>query len=168
MLDESGFSDQVMEDVSFTQENINEAYIKQASLFAFYAEQSRMASKKMDNYKLRIGVIEAELDKELRDDAAKSGTKITENAIEQAISRDEKYTKAVMAYNDAKATAQMLRDVLDALKQKKDCLIQVGLTMRDEFKAQMRLTDDVETTSKKDSLKDRRDNFAKQRELMNV
>lgn len=138
--DEAGFAEQMLYDVQFTAERINEAYINQSSLFCYYAEQSRLASKKADNFKLRIDTVEAELDKELRDEAALTKIKITEKAIEQAIARSERYMKAVMAYNDAKASAQMLRDVLEAFKQRRDMLVQVGLTMRDEQKASMRLS----------------------------
>ncbi|MGZ8172960.1 MAG: hypothetical protein ACXWT0_03855 [Methylobacter sp.] len=135
-IDEPGFSEQMLADVAFSPEDLDSAFIEQASLFAYYAEQSRVASKKLDNLKLRIGVIEAQLDKGIRDEAALSGSKLTEKAIEHGITRDDKYLKAVMAYNDAKATAQMLRDILESFKQRKDMLIHIGLTRRDEVKAQ--------------------------------
>lgn len=135
IVGEEGFSDQMLKDVAFSPENLDDAFINQASLFCFYAEQSRQASKKMDNLKLRMEIFEAEADKQVRDDAATTGAKITEKVVEAAITRNEKYTKAVMSYNDAKATHQMLRDILDAFKQRKDMLMQIGLTRRDELKA---------------------------------
>lgn len=154
---EEGFSTQMLKDVEFSPENLDSAYVEQASLFAYYAEQSRLASKKMDNFKLRINTIEAELDKECRDVAITSGVKITEKAIEQSVTRDEKYIKSVMAYNDAKATHQMLRDILEAFKQRKDMLIQIGLTRRDELKAgSLRVNENSQ-----DELKARRDSLVR-------
>lgn len=153
-IDEEGFSEQLLADVKFEPENLDKACIEQASLFAYYAEQSRLASKKMDNFKLRIATVEAELDKDARDAAAASGTKITEKAIEQGISRNEKYVKCVMAYNDAKATHQLLRDILDSFKQRKDMLVQIGLTRRDELKAGGLV---IRENNAQDSLKARRE-----------
>ena len=152
-IDEAGFADQMLNDVKFEPENLDKAYIDQASLFCYYAEQSRLASKKMDNFKLRIDTVEAELDKEARDEAATSGTKTTEKAIEQGISRNEKYVKCVMAYNDAKATHQLLRDILESFKQRKDMLIQIGMNRREELKSSgLRLNE-----STQDDLKSRRE-----------
>jgi hypothetical protein len=156
---DEGFSEQMMKDVAFSPEDLDSAYINQASLYAYYAEQSRIATKKMDNFKLRIDAVEAELDKQIRNEAAESGTKITEKAIEQNILRDEKYVKAVMSYNDAKAVSQMLRDILDAFKQRKDMLIQVGLTRRDELRVTGMRVDEKEHPSQ-DDLKKRRDKLA--------
>lgn len=154
---EEGFSTQMLNDVEFSPENLDVAYIEQASLFAYYAEQSRLASKKMDNFKLRINTIEAELDKECRDEAISTGTKVTEKAIEQSIARNDKYIKSVLAFNDAKATHQMLRDILDAFKQRKDMLMQIGLTRRDELKAgSMRVNE-----SSQDELRARRESLVR-------
>lgn len=153
-VDEEGFAEQLMADVAINPNDLDSAYIEQASLFAFYAEQSRLASKKMDNFKLRIDAVEAELDKQFRDEAVGSGSKVTEKAIEQAIGRDPKYVKAVMSYNDAKATAQMLRDVLDAFKNRKDMLICIGNDRRSEFNAtRMHLNEDQLTTRRKEAFK---------------
>jgi len=154
---EEGFSTQMLQDVEFSPENLDNAYVEQASLFAYYAEQSRLASKKMDNFKLRISTVEAELDKGFRDAAITTGVKITEKAIEQSIARDDKHVKSVMAYNDAKATHQMLRDILEAFKQRKDCLIQIGLTRREELKSgSLRVNE-----SSQDELKARRESLVR-------
>lgn len=154
---EPGFSEQMLQDISFKPENLDQAYTDQASLFAFYAEQSRQASKKADNFKLRVEVIESKLDKEIRNAAAAAGTKVTEKAIEQEIAGSEEYGNAVMAYNDAKATAQMLRDTLDAFKQRKDMLVQFGLSRRDEMKmSSFRINEEARS----DSMKTRREALA--------
>jgi hypothetical protein len=131
-LSEAGFSAQIMQDVSFTEALINEAFVSQAALFAYYADQSRVATKTADNLKMRIDMVASSLDEAIRNKAATDGAKITEKLVEQAICRDDKYIKAVEEYNNAKSTAQMLRDTLEALKMKKDMLIQVGTNIREE------------------------------------
>lgn len=134
-IDEAGFSEQMLKDVEFSPENLDKAYIEQASLYAYYAEQSRLASKKMDNFKLRIATVEAELDRDTRNEAAVSGKKITEKAIEQGINSNEKYIKSVMAYNDAKATHQLLRDILESFKQRSTMLVQLGSNQREALRS---------------------------------
>lgn len=152
-IDEEGFAAQMMEDVAFTVENLDKAYIEQASLFCYYAEQSRMASKKMDNFKLRIGTVEADLDRSIRNEAVTTGVKVTEKAIEQSIARDEKYVKCVMAYNDAKATNQLLRDILESFKQRSTMLVQLGSSQREALRSTgLRLNENAP-----DLLKARRD-----------
>lgn len=129
---DEGFNEQMMRDVTFSPEDIDTAMIDQAGLFAFYADQSRIASKRADNLKLKLSIVEAEVDKEIRDQVAADGKKITEKAIDKEILRHVKYIKAAMAYNDAKSVAQMIRDVLESFKQRKDMLIQIGVAKREE------------------------------------
>lgn len=152
IIGQEGFSEQMLKDVQFSPENLDGAMIEQPGLFAYYAEQSRLAAKKEANLKLKLEMIESEIDKELRDEAAVSGTKITEKMIEQAISRDERYVKAKMSHNDAKATDQMLRDILEAFKQRRDMMIQVGLTRRDEMRSQSTVVRDDELKARRDAL----------------
>lgn len=159
-LDQEGFAQQLIRDTSISPEDLDSAFISQASLFAFYAEQSRIANKKVDNFKMRIDMVEAELDKEIRDEAALTSSKITEKSIEQEIKRSERYQKAVMSYNDAKAMAQLLRDSLDALKQRKDMLIQLGNNQREEFRSKLLMNE----KPTQDEMKERRKSFVSEKE----
>jgi len=130
------FSQQVAHDVAIEQTDLNASLINQASLFAMYSAQAIKAMREADKAKLKIDIIEAQLSQSIRDKAAADGEKITEKGIEIKILTDKRYIEAVMTYNTAKGDYQMLRDVLDALKQKKDCVIQLCLMQRDEMKAQ--------------------------------
>lgn len=152
ILGEEGFSEQMLKDVQFSPEDLDAAMIEQPGLFAYYAEQSRIAAKKEANLKLKLEIVESEIDKEIRDVAASEGTKVTEKLIEQQVVRDERYIKAKMAHNDAKATDQLLRDILESFKQRRDMLIQVGLTRRDEMRSQT-------SVKTEDELKARREAF---------
>lgn len=135
-IEDEGFVEQMLQDVQFSPEDLDNAYIEQASLYAYYAHQSMLASRRADNAKLFLNATEAGIDKNIRNDAATEGKKLTEKMIEQEVSRAPVYVSAVKKYNDAKALAQMLRDILDAFKNRKDCLIQYGLSRREEFRSQ--------------------------------
>ncbi len=152
IVGQEGFSEQMLEDVQFTPENLDGAMIEHPGLFAYYAEQSRVAAKKEANLKFKLEIEESKIDKEIRDEAAESGTKVTEKMIEQQVVRDERYIKAKMAHNDAKATDQMLRDILEAFKQRRDMMIQVGLTRRDELRSQSTSVSNDELKARRDAL----------------
>jgi len=155
-FDDEGFAGQMMSDTAFSPEDIDSAMIQQAGLYAFYAEQSQKASKRADNLKLKISIVEAEVDKEIRDKVAEEGGKITEKAIDKEIVRTAKYVRAVMNHNDAKAVSQMIRDMLEAFKHKKDMLIQIGVAKREERGGQTR----VATAEKaQENMEERRNKF---------
>lgn len=130
--DETGFAEQILADLAFVPENLDESMMNHAALIAYYAEESRLASKKKDNFKLKIETTKAQLDEEIRTSAA---SKLTESAIDAAIVRSPSYVNVVQSYNAAKATDQMLRDVLEAFKQRSMMLVQFGSNRRAEFNA---------------------------------
>lgn len=147
-LGEEGFSDQMAEDTKLSMETLDESFLEQASLFAHYAEQSRIANKKEFHAKLQLKIVESKVDKALRDEAAAEGKKITEALIDKSIFLDKDYQKAVLAYNDATANAQLLRDYLESLKQKRDCLVQLGKASAEERRGQLRSFEDVSSRAK--------------------
>lgn len=141
---DSGFVQQMMKDAKIVDASFEEACRSQAGLFAFYAEQSRIASKKELDLKLRIETQEGIAYEKLRNKYEKEGKKITEKALDQELSRDPELIKLRMRYNEVKTDAQMLRDFLEALRQKRDMLVHIGLSRRDEKRGELRIQEKVE------------------------
>lgn len=141
---DSGFVQQMMKDAKIADASFEEACRSQAGLFAFYAEQSRIASKKELDLKLRIETQEGIAYEKLRNKYEKEGKKITEKALDQELSRDPELIKLRMRHNEVKTDAQMLRDFLEALRQKRDMLVHIGLSRRDEKRGELRIQEKVE------------------------
>jgi hypothetical protein len=137
-FDQDGFADQLLKDVSVPSD-IDKGIIEQSSLFAYYAQQAYLSAVKADKMKIQLEAKEALKDKEIRDAAIESGSKITEKAIEGEISRDPTIMRLKLTYSEAKANANMMRDMLEAFKQRASMLMQLGSARREEMKGQMRV-----------------------------
>lgn len=120
------------EDLSFSPNTIDDAMMTQASLFAHYATQAAKAQLQADRLKSQVELIEALIDKEIRDEAADSGRKITEALVEKTIRLDSRYQDAVSNYNEAKMVATMTKSVTEAFTQRRDMLVQIGKDLREE------------------------------------
>lgn len=143
ILGESGFSEQMAKDVEIQIETIDQSFIEQASLFAYYAEQSKAANKREMAADLQLDVIKAKIDKAIREEHAELGKKVTENGIETLVLLNPDFQKAKVSYIEAKTNALLLRDYLTALSHKRDCLVQLGKASREDGKSQVRsLSDD--------------------------
>jgi hypothetical protein len=132
--------DQFQKDVEIGGD-LDQGFRKQAGLFAHYAVQHYRAVRQEASAKILMEVTEAQVDKELRDDAigddTKPAKKITDKSVEASIARDIRYVKAQRAYNEAKALASLANNALEAFKQRRDMLIQLGASEREEMKGEM-------------------------------
>jgi hypothetical protein len=126
----------VSEDLHFTAENIDTALIEQAALYAFYAEQAYNADVQASKAKVSLELLESKVDKEIRDDAAASGAKLTEKSIATQMDGDERIIKKKLDYNASKAHASYCRDILEAFRQRRDMVIQIGVSNREERKGE--------------------------------
>jgi hypothetical protein len=134
-----GFIEQMHRDINFSPEDIDNAVIGQAGLYAYYAEQAMWAQREADNLKLKVKLEEAKLDKTVREQMGLQGIKITEAAVEKEILRHPDYQAVKTQEIDAQATATLLRDTLEAFKQRRDMLIQLGVQRREEMKGTLRI-----------------------------
>jgi hypothetical protein len=148
IIDIEGFKNDVQID-----ENLDKAYKEQAATFAYYATKAFEAQRQAAAKKLMMSITEAKLDRKLREDAIhaaaegeesdaklKAGKgKLTEKQIEQAIARDPAYVAAQIAFNDASAVASMCNNALEALRQRRDMIIGLGASAREEMKGALAL-----------------------------
>lgn len=124
-------------DLEFNQTNISTAMTRQAALFAHYSTLSAQAQFQADRADQQVDLVEAQLDQQYRDSFASAGTKITENVIKAAITKDSKYQAALTRKHEAKAIAEMVRSAADSFRHRRDMLIQVGADLREEMKGKV-------------------------------
>lgn len=132
-------SEQLREDVNFTEAEIDQAMLEQASLMAYYGDLESRAQYQVDRFKQLLEVREAQKAKQIRDEAAQEGRKITEKLLEQEVAMSPVVIKHRKALNEAKQVYEMMRIALDALRQKKDMVIQFGVRHRMEMEQQGRI-----------------------------
>lgn len=132
-------AEELKKDVGFSDNDLSSAMMGQAPLFAHYAVQSAMAQKQADDAKMIMEITEAKVDKAIRDRNAETGEKTTEAALGKAILRDATYIKAITEYNHARMIADLAKNALEALKQRRDMLVQIGVAQREEMKGELRI-----------------------------
>jgi hypothetical protein len=132
-------AEQFMKDVSINDADLSGAILTHASLFAHYAVMDAQAQHQVDKLKLALDVRSARADKKVREGMANSGIKVTESGVEQEIKRSAEYLAAVTALNAAKEVAAMTHTALDAFRQRRDMLIQLGVAAREEMKGEVRV-----------------------------
>lgn len=124
--------DRLKADLDFTETNISLAMTRQASLFAHYSTLAHQAQFQADRADQQVDLVEAQLDQKYRDAFVTAGQKITENMIKAAIIKDDKYQKAMLRKNEAKAIAEMVKSAADSFRHRRDMLIQVGADLRQQ------------------------------------
>lgn len=117
---------QLKKDLAYSEATVGEATMQQAALFASYAAMAAKADHQADSAKNALEIVEAEVDRDLRNEAAASGTKITEASISKAIVLDDRYQTAQKRHTDAKLIASLCAQAREAFKQRMFMLIQSG------------------------------------------
>lgn len=142
-------SEQLKADVAFSDNDITSAFMTQAALYVEYAQQCQQAEIQMDGFKQRLEITEAQVDQKIRDEAAENNKKLTEAMIGKQVVINKSVIRAKMRYNEAKAIHGMAKSSLEAIKQRKDMLIQCGADLREEHKGQLRMGGNADAAKQK-------------------
>lgn len=146
-------AEKLASDIRFSEVDLDNAMMEQASFYAYYAAQAAKAGLQVDNLKNRLEITEAIVAKKMRDDAAASGAKITEKQIESEVPLNKTVRDLKSAYNEAKAIHALAIQALEAFKQRRDMLIQMGVARREEIKGEARVAVATANQDKLDLLK---------------
>lgn len=133
-------AEQFMKDVNFSDSDLTDAMMQQASLFAFYATQNAKAQFQLNNQKMLLDYLESKIDNEIRAQAIADKEKITEKKIEAQIKADRRYLSRLTKLNEARMAADLAKDSLEAFKHRRDMLIQLGAAQREEMKGELRMS----------------------------
>lgn len=135
---QTGFVEQLLKDISINPDEMDNEFLQHAGLYSFYAEQARLSANEAEKTRLRMQVERAKLDAYYRVELPTNHNKVTEAMIEAAITIDPKYIAASKQAYEAKNLATLIRDNLEALKQKRDCLVQLNVSRREDMKGTLR------------------------------
>jgi hypothetical protein len=104
-------------------DKLDEEWLNQPDLFFKYAKLKAKTDRELDEAKSELDVVEAELDKAIRNRPEKYDLiKITDKSIEKAILREASYQNALDALNDAKYKSAILDAAVKALDHRKRAL----------------------------------------------
>jgi len=120
------------EDLSVSRTTLDEDCINQAPLYAWYAILAENARDERDRAKDNIGVVEAELDADIRREMDEKKEKITEGKVTQAIKRHDKCREAVESHLQSCHTFGILIAVQNAFGHRKEMLVTLAANMRRE------------------------------------
>ena len=133
-------AEQLRDDTSFTEAGLNEAMLEQASMMSYYGSIAGEAQYQVDRFKQLLEIEEARLAKDIRDEADFENKKLTEKQLEQQLTLKPSIINARKAVNESKQVYETIRNMLEALKQRKDMIIQFGVRHRLELETQGRIT----------------------------
>lgn len=130
-------SEQLTKDLTYSLNNLSDAMVSQASLFAHYAVLAARAAKQVDDVKLLLENTEAAVYRKLRDDAAAAGEKVTETQLEKMVARHERVVATKKALNEAKQIEKVANLAVESFRHRRDMLVQLGAYERQEMQGEL-------------------------------
>lgn len=140
-------ADQLGKDVEIQHSDLSASMHDQASLFVHYGVLAAKAAKQVDDLKLRVELVEAKVDKIIRDEAASATDaegnpaprKLTEALITKEIARHPLMTEATRLLNEAKYVEALSKTAVESFRHRKDMLVQLGAQGRAEMEGEIRV-----------------------------
>lgn len=143
-----------IEETKINPVNLDDAFMKQSSLRAYYGAMAANADMNAAKAKARFDILEARLYKKYRDAATTEGVKTTEKSLENQVKLDEEWAKGKAEYINAQCYADVAKALVSSLVDRRDMLIQLGADRRDESKGQMRVMAAQAEADRMDRLRD--------------
>ena len=111
------------QDVSIDEDSLDTEWLEQPRLMLKYSRFLSQTRAELEKAKERMEITKAELDKEVRTDPESYGlAKITEGAVQSAITTSERFQKAQEKYREAQYNVNMAQSAVKAVDGKKDAL----------------------------------------------
>lgn len=106
-------------DVKIEHDSLDLEWIRHPHKYMSYAEAAAKANDLVRKKKNDLEIIDAKIDKEVRESME---GKITENAVKAKVIEDERHLKALIEYNDSLYQAELCASAVKAMEQKKAAL----------------------------------------------
>lgn len=126
-------------DTRVTEATLDNCFMEQSSLRAFYGAQAAQAEAQAARAKAKFEVIEATLYDQHRKALAESEGKVTEKMAENAVRKDKRWLAAKNLMIEADTIATINRSMVESLRDRKDMLVQLGADRREGMKGQLRM-----------------------------
>src|SRR5665213_206665 len=132
--------DQAKIDLSYSLNNLSDAYQRQPSFRLHYGTQAAKASRQVDDLKMVLEATESKVYREIRDEATKAGDKVTEAQLEKMVIGSPNVLAIKRAVNEAKQIEAITKAAVEGFKDRKDMLVQQGADSRAERSGEMRMS----------------------------
>lgn len=129
--------EEITEDVGFTEATLDDNMIQQPSLVAHYGRLLAESQYDTDLSKQKLDIAESKAANKMRQDANDEGKKITEALITSTLATIQSVAAARAAYNRAKADQEAMKTTFEALRHKKDMMVQIGVNRRTEIEGKI-------------------------------
>jgi len=120
------------EELKSSESTINENLIEQAPLFAWYAVLASLAKAQVNDRKLDLGNLDANLGDEYRKKVLNAGEKVTEKKIFDAVEKDDRHIEGVVILNSVLKTHDQLVAIVRAFDHRKEMVSALASNMRKE------------------------------------
>lgn len=125
---------QAQKDLRTYHPDLNIDFMRQPGLFSYYSTLLVKAESQYDRLENYLDLAEATVDRNIREEAATTKVKLTEAQIKSRVAADGKLLTMRMAVLEAKEEVGNLKATCEALRQRKDMLMQLGMLSREELK----------------------------------
>lgn len=151
-LDEFLTAHDIAEATNLNPTDLESEMIRMASLYSRFGVLSAKARSQRDASKSALELVEAKLDKALRDKLAEKGEKVTEAKLRAEIVMQSKYIEAQKELNEANSILSAMETALMALQMKRDMLVQLNKNSEREWAYSSALTARSENRDEADRL----------------
>jgi hypothetical protein len=132
---------QLRKDIAYSKNNLDDAMMNQASMFAFYGVLSAEAARQTDVVKLLLQNAEAAVYGLISGEKATAGEKATVPMMESLVARHPRVVDLKRALNEAKRVEAISKTAVEAFRHRRDMLIQHGLISREEMKGNLKIAE---------------------------
>jgi hypothetical protein len=129
-------------DVSINTADLQNEFVEQAGYFAYYSTKAAQADRQESMAKMARDRVHAVVDAEIRKQAIAEKEKVTEAVIKHRVNLDDRYRVAAEARIDAAMVTNLCKGNVDAFRNKRDMLIQIGANDRHDQKGSLRTLGD--------------------------
>lgn len=140
-------------DISFTENNLDEAMIQQAGLSAYYGEKAAKAQQQASLLKVNLKAVEARAFAEIRSSHIAAKEKYTDSLLKAEVASDPRVVHAEKALAAAMYQADVGRTAVEAFRQRRDMIVQVAKGRHEELRGELRTVAKEETRLGMEDLK---------------
>jgi hypothetical protein len=128
--------EQLKKDMSFSTAALSSAMSEQASLLVHYGTLFAKAARQVDDIQMLLEITESKVYRKLRDEAVKSGAKMTEATLEKSVAVHDQVVAMKRARNEAKQIEAHAKIAVEGFRHRRDMLVQEGATQRQEMQGE--------------------------------
>jgi len=131
-IDGKEYDTQYEEELKSSELTINENLIEQAPLFAWYAVLAELAKAQVNDRKLDLANLDANLGDEYRKKMMNAGEKVIEKKVADLVEKDKRHVEAVVVLNFALKAHGQLNAITRAFDHRKEMVSALASNMRKE------------------------------------